>query len=291
MELADALTILYRGPLSSCNYACPYCPFAKRRESKAELEADRNALDRFVAWVLARNEPTAVFFTPWGEALTRRWYREAIVELSHGANVVRVAVQTNLHAPLSFLERARPDKVGLWCTYHPGQVSRERFLAQCGQLEGFGVDYSVGIVGLRDHLAEIEATRRELPSNRYLWINAYKRVAEYYSAEDLERLGSVDPLFALNSVRHPSRSKACRTGWTAISVDGEGNARRCHFDRGIIGNIYDPDFREVLRPRPCAMAECGCYIGYVHLEELDLYRLYGQGILERIPRGTQLSCG
>ena len=27
------LSILYRGPLSSCNYACGYCPFAKRRAS------------------------------------------------------------------------------------------------------------------------------------------------------------------------------------------------------------------------------------------------------------------
>ena len=29
--------ILYRGPLSSCNYACDYCPFAKRAESRVEL--------------------------------------------------------------------------------------------------------------------------------------------------------------------------------------------------------------------------------------------------------------
>ena len=33
------LSILYRGPLSSCNYGCEYCPFAKREESRAELEA------------------------------------------------------------------------------------------------------------------------------------------------------------------------------------------------------------------------------------------------------------
>ena len=49
-----ALTILYRGPLASCNYDCAYCPFAKRRESAAELAADRRALERFVDWVSAR---------------------------------------------------------------------------------------------------------------------------------------------------------------------------------------------------------------------------------------------
>ena len=46
-----AISILYRGPLSSCNYACGYCPFAKRRETREELAADARALGRFVDWV------------------------------------------------------------------------------------------------------------------------------------------------------------------------------------------------------------------------------------------------
>ena len=33
-------SILYRGPLASCNYDCPYCPFAKRRDSRAQLLAE-----------------------------------------------------------------------------------------------------------------------------------------------------------------------------------------------------------------------------------------------------------
>ena len=44
------LTILYRGPLASCNYDCPYCPFAKRRDSREQLRADRAALERFAGW-------------------------------------------------------------------------------------------------------------------------------------------------------------------------------------------------------------------------------------------------
>ncbi len=47
------LSILYRGPLSSCNYDCPYCPFAKRQETAAELLVDRAALERFVCWIPA----------------------------------------------------------------------------------------------------------------------------------------------------------------------------------------------------------------------------------------------
>ena len=41
------LTILYRGPLSSCNYGCEYCPFAKRHETNEEHAHDGAMLKRF----------------------------------------------------------------------------------------------------------------------------------------------------------------------------------------------------------------------------------------------------
>ena len=74
--------ILYRGQLSSCNYGCPYCPFAKTRNTKAELEEDRQQVERFVQWVGDRNRQTlGVFFTPWGEALIHHYYRKAMTRL------------------------------------------------------------------------------------------------------------------------------------------------------------------------------------------------------------------
>ena len=44
------LHLNFRGPLSSCNYDCDYCPFAKHVSSREELAADRLALARFVDW-------------------------------------------------------------------------------------------------------------------------------------------------------------------------------------------------------------------------------------------------
>ncbi len=91
------LTILYRGPLASCDYDCPYCPFAKRRDSPERLRADRAAPERFTAWAAERTgDWLSVLFTPWGEGLVRSWYRRALIELSHLPQVQRVAIQTNL---------------------------------------------------------------------------------------------------------------------------------------------------------------------------------------------------
>jgi MoaA/NifB/PqqE/SkfB family radical SAM enzyme len=283
------LSILYRGPLSSCNYACRYCPFAKHTETRQEHAADGVALSRFVEWVTQRqNDQLSILFTPWGEALIRRRYQQALIKLTSLPNIYKAAIQTNLSCKLDWVEACDKNKLALWATYHPSQISRSRFVAKCEELIQRGVRFSVGTVGLQENVAEIEALRKELPEHIYLWVNAYKRRLNYYTSELAERLEAVDPLFPINNQEHPSRGKLCQTGHTVISVDGEGVVRRCHFIKKPLGNIYEAGFEEILRPRSCTNATCGCHIGYVHLPELGLYERFGQGVLERILRTPQV---
>lgn len=276
------LTLLYRGPLASCDYDCPYCPFAKRRDTPEQLRADRAALERFTAWVREqRTGSLAVLFTPWGEALTRSWYREAIVRLSHLPQVRRVAIQTNLSARTGWLAAADRGKAALWCTFHPGQTPYDRFLARTRELAALGVRFSVGVVGLPEHLAAARRLRAELPGEHYLWVNAAE--GRTYTDEEAARWTALDPLFPFS--RHPHRSAGlpCRTGESVVSVDGAGTVRRCHFVPAPLGNLYDGSFRAALAPRPCPLAVCDCHIGYVHLESLPLYDVFAGGVLERVP--------
>lgn len=280
------LSILYRGPLVSCNYACGYCPFAKRAETPAELAHDRACLERFIGWVAGRTaDRIGVLFTPWGEALVRRWYQDALAALTRQPHVTKAAAQTNLSCRLDWLAACDPAKLALWCTFHPGETTRERFLAKCRDLLAAGVRFSVGVVGLKEHAAEIAALRAELPPAVYLWVNAYKREPDYYPPEAVAELTRVDPLFPLNNQRHASRGEPCRAGASAIAVDGDGTVRRCHFVREPIGNLYAPDFEACLAERPCPNDTCGCHIGYVHLDRLRLYDTFGDGVLERVLLG------
>jgi MoaA/NifB/PqqE/SkfB family radical SAM enzyme len=278
------LSILFRGPLSSCNYGCTYCPFAKHTETRQEHEADRLALERFVGWVAARpQDQIGILFTPWGEALIRKRYQQALVQLTAMPNVTKAAIQTNLSCRLDWLEACDKGKLALWATYHPTQISRERFLRKCEELLRRGVRFSVGMVGLMEQAEEIQALRRELPADIYLWINAYKRNPDYYTADILRQFEQIDPLFPINNQYHPSRGRACRAGHSVISVDGNGAVRRCHFIKTPIGNIYAAGFEDSLRPTACTNDSCGCHIGYVHMQDLNLYEVFGAGILERIP--------
>lgn len=276
------LTLLYRGPLASCDYDCPYCPFAKRRDSAAQLRADRAALERFTAWVRRQREDTvSVLFTPWGEGLVRSWYRRALVELSHEPRVRRVAIQTNLSCRTGWLADADRDTVALWCTYHPEQTPYRRFLAKTEALAAAGIRFSVGVVGLPDHLERARRLRADLPGHIYLWVNAAEGHA-YTDAEAAEWT-ALDPLFPYSRHPHHSLGRACRTGASVLSVDGDGTVRRCHFVAEPLGNLYDGSYRAALRPRPCPRARCDCHIGYVHLETLPLYDVFAGGVLERVP--------
>jgi MoaA/NifB/PqqE/SkfB family radical SAM enzyme len=277
------LDVLYRGPLSSCNYDCGYCPFAKRASSRSELARDRKGVERFVGWA-ARLEGRrlGVLFTPWGEALIRRHYREAMVELSRCPHVATVCAQTNLSCDLGWLGAGCADRLALWATYHPGHTPHARFVAKCAALARAGIRFSVGIVGLPAHLRWAERLRRELPDGTTLWVNAAKS-SPPLDRESYERFRALDPLFPINAVHHASRGAACRTGERVISVDGDGDVRRCHFVPDVLGNLYRDRLEDLLGERPCPNAVCGCHIGYVHLDRLGLRDLFGEGVLERIP--------
>jgi MoaA/NifB/PqqE/SkfB family radical SAM enzyme len=277
-------TILYRGPLSSCNYGCDYCPFAKTKNTREELADDAARLERFVSWVLSRQERIGVLFTPWGEALIRRHYQDAFALLSHAPNVARVAAQTNLSCRLDWLDRCDLESVALWTTFHPTQTSLHKFVERCHELDERGARYSVGVVGFKDAYHDVRALRSALNEHVYLWINAYKREPGYYAEADIRRFEAIDPHFRTNTRYHPSLGESCRAGATSFTVDGEGDVRRCHFIASPLGNLYDGSFDDALHERPCSNATCGCHIGYVHLDRLAQYEVYGDGLLERIPR-------
>lgn len=281
--MALEVAILYRGPLAGCNYRCAYCPFAKQVDAPDVVAEDQCALRRFTDWVAKSSHRISVFFTPRGEVLNHPWCWDAVQRLSHMTNVVRVVAQTNLSCALDRLQHCTREKIALWCTYHPSQVRRDRFLRQCSRLDELGVRYSVGCVGMIEDISQIESLRAQLPPDVYVWVNAHKHQAGYYSTEHVRRLEEVDPLFRLNTRRYSTLGRLCRAGQSVISVSGDGTIRRCHFIPAPLGNICESDLSAVLRMRPCTAESCHCHIGYVHLDELGLQDVFGSGVLERIP--------
>ncbi|WP_010276695.1 STM4011 family radical SAM protein [Paenibacillus senegalensis] len=287
-------TLYYRGSLSSCNYDCPYCPFSKNKDNAETLAKDRTQLARFMDWVReqeAGGNRLSVFFNPYGEGLVHRWYREAMTELSHMAHIDKVAIQTNLSVKLDWTERLNPRKAAFWATYHPGETSEAAFLKQCMFLYGKNIPFSVGSVGVRSAFAAINSLRRKLPEDVYLWVNAFKDAKNYYSEADKEQLRLIDPHFDLNVNDYDSYGKPCETGHSVFYVQGNGLVKRCYKDRTVIGNLYRSGLEGLARQRPCRLACCDCYIGYIHMPELELKSVYGESMLERIAKPADKGSG
>ena len=283
-EPPSTLSLLYRGRLSSCNYDCAYCPFAKTRDSRATLQRDAADLARFVAWAEAQATTLSILFTPWGEGLVRKHYREAMIALSRLPQVRRVAIQTNLCIGTRWLDRVDPRSFALWCTYHPSQVTLSAFVHRCLDLRRRGIRFSVGMVALRELFDEIARLREALPADVPMWLNAYdQRPADYYDAAETARLTAIDPHFGFSLAPPPSLGAPCATGESVLSVDGDGNVRRCHFVADALGNLYDGSFAARLGARPCPNRVCDCFIGYVHRKDLPFAHDYADGQLERVP--------
>jgi MoaA/NifB/PqqE/SkfB family radical SAM enzyme len=286
--MMNELHINWRGPLASCNYDCAYCPFAKHVSPRAELDQDAADLSRFVAWCrdsAVHQRRLSILFTPWGEALIRPHYARALVELSRMDHVAAVAIQTNLSSRLDALADADTRTLGLWTTFHPSETSVDAFTDRCAELDGLGIRYSVGVVGLREHFAIIEQLRARLRPEVYLWINAYKSAGPgYYRDGEHDQLAAIDPLFSYNAVRHHSLGERCAAGREALFVRGDGRVSRCHFVEQSLGNLYTDPLAAMLGDRPCPQPTCGCFIGYVQLDRLGLRRRFGDGLAARMLR-------
>ncbi|MES2788877.1 MAG: STM4011 family radical SAM protein [Planctomycetota bacterium] len=278
------LSVLYRGPLSSCNYACAYCPFSKRRDTPRQLERDHAALARFSEWMtLQTHHEWKILFTPWGEALVRSWYRRTLAEFSHLPQVGSVTIQTNLSCGLDWLAQCRTDRLSLWATYHPTETTTEAFVRRVNLVAEQGVRISVGTVGVPEMLDEISNLREQLPRDVYLWINALQPRPRPYTEEEIGRFQAIDPQFLLTARRQPSLGKQCQTGEMSFTVDGRGDMRRCHFVDDIIGNCYEPNWEQALRPRTCPNRFCDCFLGKSQLLADKLAPFFGSTALERLP--------
>jgi hypothetical protein len=280
--------LLYRGPLKSCNYACGYCPFAKKKESNAEHLVDAQALSRFVAWVLNFNTDYAgqhtlsILFTPWGEALTHKRYQQASITLSHLPAVAWVSIQSNLSAKMAWVKAANREKIGFWATFHPDQRPLSQFIERCQSLDDLGVAYSVGVVAKREHYPVALQLKAALLPSVYVWANAYKDEAHYYQETEIAAWQRLDPHFKTNLKNHDSLGLPCNAGESAFSIDGEGNVTRCHFVKTLLGNIYQDNLLDLIKPRTCPNKICDCFIGYMHLPHLALKQAFGAKLLSRI---------
>src|SRR5262249_56388044 len=105
----------------------------------------------------------------------------------------------------------------------------------------------------------------------------------YYRPEERELIRGVDPLFDLNDQHFPSMGRPCTAGSHAVYLDDEGDLRRCFFVGDVIGNLFRDGWATLPPPTSCPVATCHCYVGHMHVLELDFPAIYRKHLPPPIP--------
>lgn len=274
----------YRGSLKSCNYACSYCPFSKRKGSARELQEDQAALFRFIEKInRTQDAEGAVQIVPYGEALIHPYYWEGLANLSQNPRLEAVGAQSNFSFPLEQMlsvycaHGGVVDKLRLWGTFHPQMTSAEQFAHQCRGLSAQNILYCAGAVGVPANLKVIRRLREMLPASVYLWINKMDGLGRAYTASEIRNFLKIDDCFDMELAHYRADTALCAD---SRFVEADGTMRRCNLSRQILGNFYDDGgsgFDKHIEQLPqhrqsCGRKECSCYLSYCNRSEEKLRR-------------------
>jgi len=286
--IEDVKNIYFRGFLSSCNYSCSYCCFAKRKPTEIEISKDKECLRKFCNFIDAtefKNE-VSIFLTPYGEGLIHDHYVEALGKLASNPKCKYISCQTNLSFnEYQFLERLKAlnvdlSKVKLWASCHPEMISIDEFVNKVKLLKT-DIDLCVGIVALPDDLEYVFQLRKQLPKDVYMWINAKEREERRYTQSQIKSLIEVDPLFYNELQRNRVQNNCCNAGTDSVFIRANGDAYPCHLNKNRLFNIYTN--QNLAEPFKCDRKFCDCYLSYSHRVDLNIERYFGDYTPIRLP--------
>lgn len=276
--------IYYRGGIDFCNYACSYCPFAKKPASWLRVVQEQTNLDKLYRQIQASQDRVDLMITPYGEALVHPAYQDFICRISKLDQVNKVGIQTNLSLNIDrWLQvcqshRADPSKMMVWATYHGDFADLAAFAGKVNNLST-ALHISAGMVATLKNIDQIKELRRQLWPQVYLWLNPMAQIKHQFQAKDIRDLSQIDPMFAYefypyrHRETHASRPafQTC-TSYQNIYISRGRQSNRCFFKdkQAIAGDCHDH-------------RQCDCYLGYSNFRDSKLSHFFGQNQMFRIP--------
>ncbi len=304
-----------------CNFKCPYCVTGPARSAAGHRAwAEPSSEQRFrtiIKWLARLPWRIRVRLGTVGEPFVSAEFLQGAAWLSRQSNVDLVELVTNG----SFTDRqfrawvltCAMDRITLWTTYHPTQISAERIVAGAVLAQASGAFVIVHSLAFADNLDDIErlvalckehSIRTDITIGRnsngafpgagvlpILDVAPQRLTSLYRDAAALQAamLGLAGP-----------KGEPCSAGHDYITVDPDGSIYQCGpyslLKERRLGSALEHDFVPELRSQkyaPCRNGRpCWCKEDYFHLkivrEELRFSR--SLGYYERCP-GTTVHVG
>ena len=262
-------------------------PVRQARQTRASSSPrPRRAGERFVAWVArapgdrrARRPRHAVgrgadpALVPGRRSPSCRTCRRSRASRSRRTCRAR-STGSRARTPSGSRCGARTTPSGRRTTTFVAQCARARPTPACAT--------SVGVVGLREHLAAARALRAALPGRRLpvdqrgqgARATPPTRSRAWTRDRSAVRLNTrAGRASAARAAPASARSPSTATARCAAATSSPSRSATSTTATGAAA----------LAPRACTQLDCDCHIGYVHLDYLELDKVFATGLLERIP--------
>lgn len=277
----------YNGRYAHCNYACPYCYVAtsvnKGMHIVHELDEWEKAFERHFG-----NKDTVFYFSYGEPTMGGKHFYDALEMIGRHPNW-QARMTSNVSIPLDRLlstTLAKEGRLNINASFHPTQVSVEKFIEQCNNIRKAGIEPSVIYVMYPDQIDDFETKYYpEFEKNHYrVHIRAFrglyhgKKYPQMYTKEQWEKTARYMDMtnfkYQLHAVMGLGRMS--NLGMTHILVDNYGKIEMCDSYVGDrhYGNVFDDKIYLDLEPHPfpglVPLAAVDDIADYTELEFLDL---------------------
>lgn len=240
-----------------CNYRCPYCfiPSWMRR-----IKRDMFTKIKKKKWLntLSNLKFDLEFNFTGGEPLLKNEFIDFLSELCELENVHYIRVDTNASANVKKLIYKTNKKVRCMATFHPSQVSFDRFINSALLLHQSSNLSMVNYVAYPFDREKILTFIYEF-TKKGIFVNIAKNIRYKYPKEQIEFIDSFQTPED-NYYKNKGRVKGnrCLSGFSYIRVNHSGKAKSC---RGRHGNIFK-NLKLADEPIQCPKTSCPCIIDY-----------------------------
>ena len=129
------LDVWYVAPLRRCNFKCSYCVCNQPKildSNEWHREGDLKNHLAVMKWISRLPYKIRLRLSTAGEPFVSKDFLNSVANLSHAENLEFIEILTNGSYTKDqfekFISSSRPDKLSLWMTYHPQEISLEKFL-------------------------------------------------------------------------------------------------------------------------------------------------------------------
>lgn len=252
-----------------CNFRCPYCYVPKEKIKNRKTMFSHHSPDEWLKSLEVFDDRYLELYFTGGEPTLFDDFLYFLGEMVNMENVHSVRIDSNLARVDSLVKNVRSSKVKILASFHPSQISKEKFFAKAAKLRDLDMIGLINIVASKENMSILNTSPHELTKeleDAGYFLNVAKdfhRGLKYgYNKiyrEYIDKLQHPIDNEYMNFRDH-NRGMLCGSGKHYVFFNRHGNIYSC--GNKFHGNLFKRDFKLPESLSVCSLSKCPSIISY-----------------------------